>query len=145
RDQTATIYVNELPMRVLIRANRHIGPGQAVGKDDIADIKEVDLGGVVVPDDAGVLLVFSEGWRKGLYYDLAPILDGTSGPRMTNLRALFAQFYTYLLFQERFRILEPEWEKLFASKWFPFIGLSNEMIERLLCHLRAGWDLDELA
>jgi hypothetical protein len=40
--------------------------------------------------------------------------------------------------------LETEWEALFKAKWFPFAGLANETIARMLAHLRAGWDLADL-
>lgn len=36
--------------------------------DDIVDITSAELG-VEVPPDAGVVIVFSWGWRKGLFYD----------------------------------------------------------------------------
>jgi hypothetical protein len=144
-DQTATVYVNELTFSALIRANcRRIEAFQPVSKDDIADILELDPVGVVFPGDAGVVFVFSQGWRKGLFYDLSPLTAGAAGRRTTDLRALLGQFYTHLLFQERFSILDTEWDRLLATSWFPFIALSCATIDKLLCHLRAGWNLDEL-
>jgi hypothetical protein len=64
--------------------------------------------------------------------------------RTASLPSLFGQCYAHVLFQERFSILESEWEALFRAKCFPFAALRNETLDELLAHVRAGWDLDEL-
>jgi len=144
RDKTATVYVNELPFILNVRASRPVDAGQPVHKDDIADIKTLDLGAITIPEDAGVVLVWSVGWRKGFFYDLAPLFPDRCPRRAFDVRSTFGQLYGYLLFQERFSINEIDWEKLFSSKWFPFIGLPNNMIQEMLDHVRAGWSVDEL-
>ncbi len=98
---------------------------------------------VSIPTDAGVVLVFSVGWRKVLFYDFGPFLPD-SPPRLFDLRAAIGHCYAHVSFQERFSITEEEWSTLCASKWFPFVGLGNETIKKMLNHLRAGWDLDDL-
>jgi len=45
---------------------------------------------------------------------------------------------TDLLFQERFSILESEWESLFRAKLFPFAGLRNETIDAIRCDNAGG-------
>ena len=51
--------------------------------------------------------------------------------------------YGQVLFQERLSISDAEWDVLFSTKWFPFVGLSNEKIDALISHIRSGWDPDE--
>ncbi len=142
-DRTAIVYVNELQPTVATRVARPMQAGQPVFKNDIVDITRLEFAGIAIPSEAGVVLVFSVGWRKGYFYDLAPLRpDGE--PRAFDINSAFGQFYAHLLFQDRFRITESEWNALFKAKWFPFAGLTNETITTLLAHLRAGWDLDEL-
>jgi hypothetical protein len=142
RDRTATVYVNELYLTVATKIGRDIRYGERVFKDDIIDIHDVDPG-VPLPADAGLVFVFSVGWRKGMFYDLGPLLPDPS-PRPFDPRAAFGHCYAHVLFQERFSITEGEWDALCASKWFPFVGLGNETIKQMLNHLREGWDLDDL-
>ncbi len=112
--------------------------GEEVLKGDIVDIEDVKLG-VQIPDDAGVLFVFSVGWRKGLFYDFEPI-GGPSLPlRQYDISAVLGQ----VTFQERFSISDAEWDALFSAQWFPFMGLSYNMIDTLINHIQSGWDPDE--
>jgi hypothetical protein len=145
RDRTATVYLNELPQRVGIQALRPIKPGEPVAKNDIADIERVDLGGVTVPSDSGMLFFFSVGWRRAVFYDFGPLNPNEEVRRTFDCPVVLAQLYARVLFQERFGILESEWESLFAAKLFPFVGLRNETIDAILSHLRFGWDLSVLS
>jgi len=142
RDGKADVYVNELDIHLNIRAAWSIKAGEEVLKDHIADIESVKLG-VQIPDDAGVLFVFSIGWRKGLFYDFEPISGPDPPPRQYDVSAVLGQAYCHVTFQERFSISDAEWDALFSAQWFPFMGLSYDMIETLISHIRSGWDLDE--
>lgn len=144
RDRTATVYVNELSIILTTMMGRSIKKGEGVWKSDIADIAAMEFDGVSVPDDAGVIVVFSAGWRKGLYYDLSPLHPTENIRRGGRLSSVLGQCYAQVLFQERFSILETEWAALFKAKWFPFAGLRNDSIDKLLGHVRAGWNPDDL-
>jgi hypothetical protein len=142
-DRTASVYINELNLAVEPRVSRPMQEGEPVFKNDIIDITRLDFGEVTVPTGTGIAFVFSVGWRKGYFYDLAPLRPGGE-PRSFDLSAVLGQLYAQVLFQERFSILDSEWDSLFKAKWFPFVGLSNETITEMLAHLRSGWDVDEL-
>jgi hypothetical protein len=144
RDKKATVYVNELRPLMAMVINRPITPGDPVGKDDIADISSVVFDGLTIPDDAGILFLFSIGWRKGLYHDFLPISPLVDSRRTYDLASALGQYYTYVLFQERFRIEPEQWDVLFRTKWFPFVGLRNETIRLMLTHIREGWEIDSL-
>ncbi|MGI8980612.1 MAG: hypothetical protein ACR2FY_15395 [Pirellulaceae bacterium] len=142
RDGKATVYVNEVGQKVRMRPSRSIKAGERVSKNDIVDLDRLELS-VDVPAEAGVLYVFSEGWRKGLFYDFGPIAGPDPKPRDYDLFSLLGQVYCQVLFQERFSITESEWEALFKAKWFPFAALPHGTIDELISYIRCGWDPDE--
>ena len=141
RDGKVDVYVNELDLRLNVRSARSIEAGEYISKDDIADMESVELG-VQISDDAGFLFVFSVGWRKGLFFDFGPILPDPQ-LRQYDIASALGQMYGQMLFQERLSISDAEWDALFSTKWFPFVGLSNEKIDALISHIRSGWDPDE--
>ncbi len=144
RDKTCTVYINELKVLGEMLAKRDIAAGQAVFADDIAGIRTIKFEGVEVPADAGVLYLFSSGWRKGLFYDFAPIQPKDAEPREYNLGVQLGQFFTYLLFQDRLKISDAAWENLLRQGWFPFISLSAALSKELVNYAQLSWDIDEL-
>ena len=66
------VYLNELVLRVVARSTGPIEEGANIDEDDVADIESLELG-VDIPDNAGLLFLFSVGWRKGLFFDYGPI------------------------------------------------------------------------
>lgn len=142
RDGTATVYVNEMRPKLMTRIANAKEKGDLIFKDDIVDITTAEIG-VHVPPDAAVVIVFSWGWRKGFFYDFGPV--GPNGqPRAFDVPSVLGQLFARMMFQERFRITDGEWENLFAAKWFPFVGLRNETIALMLTHVRQGWNIDGL-
>ncbi|MBX3426485.1 MAG: hypothetical protein KF688_12460 [Pirellulales bacterium] len=142
QDGTATVYINELAQRARIRSRGAIEVGSAVTKNQIADIERLEFD-VDIPADAGVVVIFSVGWRKGLFYDFCPIGGPEREDRQYDLSAILGQAYCHVMFQERFSISDDEWKALFAAKWFLFTGLSDESNNTIISHLRSGWDPDE--
>ena len=141
-DGSATVYINELALDLLVRARGSVEKGAEVSKDDIAEIEKLNLS-VDIPDDAGFIFLFSVGWRKGLFYDYGPLMPERE-PRQFDVSAALAQVFSHVLFQERFAVTDHEWETLFNELWFPFTGLQNQTIARLLSHVRSGWKCDDM-
>ena len=141
-DGSTTVYIN-VPIRVLMRSKKSVKAGQAIYRKDIADIKELVFNDIEIPDDVGVMALFSVGWRKGLFYDLVPLPTGTE-KRDYNLNQLLGGYFAYLTFQERFKITDSEWNSLFQNGWFPFITLNTELINSIISHNREGWNVDDL-
>jgi len=138
------VYVNELIIKSKVLVKRAVKAGEEVYKDDIGDVKSVLLEGVNVPDDAGFLILFSVGWRKGLYYDFRPLSPEDPIKRDLDLSVLLGQLYSYLLFQERWRVSEETWIQFFSQGWFPFISLRTDTIKIMINHIREGWPVDDL-
>ena len=150
RTGKAVVYLNEVSGILRVRPARSVVKGQQLTKDDIADIETLQLHDqnvskdIEVPDDTGVLYIFSIGWRKGMFYDYGPIVGKEKRSRPYDLTAALGRVYCHVLFQERFSISDEAWDLLFSEKWFPFVGLSNQLIDKLIRHVEAKSDSDEL-
>jgi len=143
RDRTATVYINA-PMKALMQTKKSsVSAGEAIYLDDIADVSELVFHDIEIPDDVGVMVLFSVGWRKGLFYDLVP-LSGDDEKRDYDLNQLLGGYYAYLSFQERLAISDSQWDSLLDNGWFPFITLKKDMIDNILAQNREGWNVDDL-
>lgn len=147
KDKTATLYINELQFKVLVSTKRRLKAsqvGQSIYVDDIADIPTLEFLGIEIPNDAGIFFIFSFEWRKGLFYDLGPLRPDSDGLRDYNINNLLGQLYAYLMLQNRIKISEDIWEKMFAQSWFPFISLSLPLIDEIKAQAAAGGEIDDL-
>lgn len=138
-DGDTTVYVNELTLSSLIRVNRAIEKGETVTKNDIIDIHSLDLGGITNPGDAGIVFVFSIGWRRGLFFDYRPLRPHLQTVDY-DLETTFGQFYSHVLFQERFGITDDEWNRLFDTGWFPFNSISFDNAQAIVDYARHDWE-----
>lgn len=143
-DSTGSVYINELDMRGFIQPKRDLKAGEALFKNDIADISEIQFVGVDIPKECGILFLFSIGWRKGLYFDFSPLhpKDGTA--RIYDLNKRLAQLYLYLMYQERFKIPDEAWSQLFLQLWFPFISLSVDTTQAMVNYAKNSWNVDDV-
>ncbi len=141
-NRNATVYLNDLPHTLLVRAKRAVNAGDPITLDHILDISKVKLNGVTVPPEAGVLAILSSGWRKGFYFDLAP-LNGDRLPRSYDLESVLGQYYAYLNFQHFFSISDEVWAEFFRQGWFPFIHLKHNTLRTTVEWAKAGFSLDD--
>lgn len=130
-DRMATVYVNELDIGVEVRLKRNVKKGEVIHEQDVADILKVNLGGIKIPDDAGMIFIFSRGWRKGFYFDLQPLAEEGS-LRNYDVESLLGSYYSYLSNQHLFNARESEWEAILSQSWFPFIRLSESTVNEML-------------
>ena len=141
---TAQVYVNEVSGILTVRAKGTVSAGQAIAKDDIADIEKMEFVDIETPSSAGVVYFFSIGWRRGLFYDFGPLVGEEKQLRTYDFARTLGRVYTQVLFQERFSISDAAWSALFASRWFLFNGMSDNLIEKMVAHVQAEWNPDEL-
>jgi hypothetical protein len=95
--------------------------------------------------DTGFIYVFSVGWRRAMFYDLSPLAPNDPKEREYDVSTALAQFYTYLMFQRRFKIADQTWQRLFEGQWFPFITLKDSTVRNLIDHAANSWPLDDLS
>jgi hypothetical protein len=143
-DKTATVYVNELNITLKVQIKRSMEAGSLVYADDVADVDRLSFNGVSFPNNAGILFLFSVGWRKGLFFDFSVLGPNTTTPREYDPEVLFGQYYAYLDFQQLFKITDDEWKSLLAQGWFPFISLTRKTLKDIFGHLRSGQNIDDL-
>lgn len=147
RDKTATVYVNELKLISVIRFGGRIRSSVKVGEpiyeDDILDIEKLSPEGVIIPEDAGFLFIFSAGWRKGLFYDFLPITD-TENIRTYDIDTTLGRYFAYLNFQHLFKLSENDWKLLFDQQWFPFVSLKTATCKQLLKNVKHQQQVDNL-
>lgn len=143
RDRTATLYINEPKVYADIQAKEHLPAHSLVSKDQIADVRALQFADIDVPPDVGLMFFFTVNWRRGLFYDFWP-LQPEPKERDYDLSAVLGQCYAYLLFQDRFRITDSEWQSFIQEGWFPFVSLPSGITEKMLAHVRSGWKIDEV-
>ncbi|WP_437587809.1 hypothetical protein [Sorangium sp. So ce1000] len=141
-DCTATVYINEIGIVTTCQAKEEIQGGQPVRLNQIADISRLRLPGVEVPQDAGLIVVISFRWRKGMFFDCTPLADKRH--REYDIERLLAKQWTYLVYQHRIRISDAQWEELFKQKWFPFNSLSDDLVRLMLTYAQRGASIDLL-
>lgn len=140
-DRSATVYANELPIVARVRATRSLEAGALVTEDDFGDIRDVDFG-IEIPTDAGLLVIMSAKWRKGLFFDFGPI--NGQGDRDYDVRLLLSSYFAYLYNQAAFSLTEDDWTYLISSGWFPFVGLPKALLRTLVGRARSRSPLDLL-
>jgi hypothetical protein len=144
RDRTATIYLNELTWIGTIRSKGPIQKGDPVTTDSIMDMVTLKPEGVELPRDAGIVLIFSAGWRKGLFFDYGPVVGDTPKLRDYDLPTAFAAYKAYLLFTETLSLTEEMWAELVRQSWFPFIHLRQATTRNLVLALQNKTLIDAL-
>jgi hypothetical protein len=142
RDETATVFVNELQLILRVRPKRALSEGDPITPDDIATIQKLELLGIEIPPADGVLFIFSVGWRKGMFFDFQP-LHSPFAPRDFDLPSQFGYHYAYLAYQDFFKIGEAQWKELFAQGWFPFISLDVATRKKILLHAQLRTPIDQ--
>jgi len=138
------VYLNErLPVLGRMRVKRSCKAGQPLLRDDIAGIEELDFPGIQPPDECGLMLLVSAGWRKGMCFDFRA-LDPTSGVSAAESYAaakkIGGMLLAHLWFTEKFLLLPEDWDLILKNGWFPFILLPHGLWEGLFQAIKAGRD-----
>lgn len=142
RDRRARVYVNEVALIGKVRVKGAVTRGQPVFVDQVADFGPMTLKGVdAVPDEAGLVVFISHGWRQGLFFDFGPLHGQARDFPIANV---LGSLCGYLAFQERLGISDAEWSGLLGQGWFPFVGLRTAQIRGIVGHITSGWNADEL-
>jgi hypothetical protein len=142
-DRTARVFINECNVFVRARVNRSFKAGEPAFESDFVDIDSLIFEGVEFPVDAGVVCVFSAGWRKGLFLDLGP-LGPEHEPRAYDVPKQLGSYMAYLRSQGVFHLVQDDWDYLIERQWFPFVSLSPQVRLKLVRFARGRLPLDAL-
>lgn len=124
-------------------SKQKIKKGDPVTKNQIADIKELEMPYIEIKENWGKIVFFSVNSKRGLYLDLTP-LDVNSDFFSYPLEKPLAQLYTYLTFPELIETFPKIQKKLIKRGWFPFIHLLGTDFERLSSAIEKKLKIDEI-
>lgn len=123
KDGQADIFIN-CPTKIDVTVKDSSINRVTINREDISDIHKVTFSGVHLRPELAVIYIFSNGWRKGVYFNFLPI-DTSVSAESENLNEIFGRYFAYLIFPEIYRYQEiPDLKlKLYQAGWFPFIRL----------------------
>lgn len=140
RDNSAVVYINEVNPLLQAVLKRPVSAGPVSLKNDIAAIARLEFHNLNVPDDVGIVYLFSLGWRKGMFFDFNP-LTSDGAKREFDLGETLAWCYERLRLQVLWSLSESDWDLMIAAQWFPFVSLRYEMAKNLIDCIRNKFDL----
>lgn len=141
-DMKAQVIVKPQALATIQTGNRDVKKGEPVFESDILDVRKLEFVDVKVPDDCGILLVLAHQWRRGCYFDFGPlILDKI--PRDFNLADMFGALWRRLFFSNLYLLSDPDWERFFAQKWFPFSAINPGLRKQVISAVRNDIGINE--
>lgn len=125
KDNSADVYINNLPILLTVFGKKEISPGEPVSIDDIFDITELDFDQIQIQSDDRLVLCFKTRWKFGFYYNFQ---RDTS-----NYQYELGHSYKSLLYKDNFTIIEhdPLYNQMREDGWFPFIQILGEKFTEL--------------
>jgi hypothetical protein len=129
-DGTADLYLQDIPISLEILAKRDVNAGEAVYQSGVADVRRLQIPGLALKPDDGVLMCFKVGWKFALFFDLAPnrSLD------VDKMERSLGRLYRRLSFQGLYEAFGDEkiFSNLVSTGWFPFVEIIGGEFEVLL-------------
>ena len=143
----AKVYINIPTIAVLI-SKRSIKKGEALTREDIADIRKIQFKDIEIELNSGIVYIFSLNWMKCVYFDHSPMLPKKlkhakqqESCKEGDLESLFASFYSYIMFPEVFRLESTINEKILEKGWFPFIRILGWRFEEIYNNVKNDFDI----
>ncbi|MBI1685223.1 hypothetical protein [Caulobacter hibisci] len=126
-DDTADLWVDQVEVEMSARLKRSVEKGDPIYEDAILDVVATRFPGLVFSNQDRVIVLFREGWRFGLYFDLSGEFD------QAYMEATLARLYRTMLFFERYAALGEASvsASLTNEGWFPFLELHNDEFRSL--------------
>ncbi len=136
-----TVYINECKFIINAIAQRNLSSGEPITRNDILGVRSLAIQNIIIPDDVGIILFFSIGWRRGLFFDCRP----NSGANLHNIHQVMGRHYESLLYDDIQHLTENLWNSIFEVGWFPFLSLfgpREDKFKRLLLRAAEGKPID---
>jgi len=144
RSRNSEVFIN-CPTFMEVTMKESSQNNKLIRREDISDIHKVFFSGVHQRSDCAVIYIFTEKWRRGIYFDFLPI-DLKSPSFSGDLNFLFGSCYAYLIFPEIYRYEEnPDLKlKLYSSGWFPFIRILGRPFTEIFNALQNDLEISEI-
>jgi hypothetical protein len=134
-DRSGELWVDSVATSVGAMVKRPIGGGQPVFAADIADVVDVKFPAVDFESGDGIVYLFRQCWRFGLYYDLR--LDGSL--EVAKMGRAIGALYRNLAYRHLYDAVgdATSMVALIAAGWFPFVEIAGEFAGLVTAH-RSG-------
>jgi hypothetical protein len=142
RTGETVVHINEVSLDIVVRAKTKVCAGQQLHLDHILNVERLSPDGIEIPQDSGFILMFSTGWRKGLFYDFGPLHGDDTRLRDFRVDKMLAACWTYVSFSFLFNIEETVWLEMFKQRWFPFINLRISTLRKMIDFANAHLEID---
>jgi hypothetical protein len=141
----AEIFVN-CPTFMEISMKDYSKIQKVVMREDILDIHKISFSGVKLRSDLAVIYIFSNGWRRGIYFNFLPINPNSPATESTDLNVLFGACHAYLAFPEiyQYQNIPNIKTKLYSAGWFPFIRVLGKPFTGIFNALKNDLPLSEI-
>ncbi len=128
-DNTAEVHINDLGILLNISPKRDIKKGEAITRNDIADIKSLKFKNINIKETDKIIVCFKVGWKFGLFFDF-------NNKKKLNIDDIYNELgslYRYLEFQYVYNILESnkKFDELLKDGWFPFIEILGDEYKKI--------------
>lgn len=138
-DNTAKVWLDGAAITIEMLALRNMLAGSPVYDRDIGDVTGLWFPSIEVETHDRLIIIFREGWRFALFFDLTrelPIEDAK--------RAL-GQLYRLLKYRELYDLLgnSDQFDRLTRAGWFPFTEIVSADFRELLEVCENGFDFDD--
>lgn len=129
QDTSAEVYIGDLGIMLNINSKRDIKKGEAITRNDIADIKSIKFKNIDIEKTDKLIVCLKIGWKFGLFFDFnyekKLDIDGAYNE--------LGDLYRYLEFQYVYNILESDkkFDSLLKDGWFPFIEILGDEYKKI--------------
>lgn len=138
-DNTAKVWLDGAAMSIEMLALRSMAAGSPVFDRDIGDVTGLWFPLIEVETHDRLIIIFREGWRFALFFDLTREL-----PIEEAKRAL-GQLYRLLKYRELYDLLgnSERFDRLVRAGWFPFTEIVSADFRELMETCENGFDFDD--
>jgi len=119
-----------------------INKGDPITRENIADIRKINLPNIEFIPNYAKIYFFSIGWRRGIFVDFSPLHENFE-PSDEQIETSLATCYAFLMFPEIVDIYPRIKDKLFEKGWFPFVRILGENFKHLANMLDNNLDIVE--
>jgi hypothetical protein len=120
-DLSADLYVNDIPVTIMMRTKRPLQKGELIWSNDIIDIERMVINNIKISESDKIIYCFKTGWKFALFF----YLNRKIPLDIEKMQVELGSLYRYLSFQYIYDVLDSElhFDSLLKDGWFPFIEL----------------------
>lgn len=140
-DNTGELWVDAAAVALLIMPKRDMAAGTVLFANVIADVTGMSFPRVDIDEKDGIVCIFREGWRFGLFFDANR--DGKLG--IEDMQRDLGTLNRRLAHRDLDDAIADQttFSRLLAARWFPFVEIRGAEFQTLASSCEAGFELDD--